>query len=78
MPDHEILEIARKIRYDLTTVQAKLSELMRLAALLEAPDDDARTCPECGLHARALPASATLADHRYRAHGVETTEGVAA
>ena len=78
MPDHEILEIARKIRYDLTTVQAKLSELMRLAALLESPNEEARTCPECGLHARALPASATLADHRYRAHGVEADVEVAA
>ena len=71
MADHDILEIARKIRMDITGLQAKLSELMRLAALLEAPDEDSRTCPECGMLARSLPASATLADHLWSAHGVE-------
>lgn len=70
MPNHEILEVARKLRYDLTAVQAKLSELTRLAALLDAPDEDTRSCPDCGLHARALPRSATLADHRWTSHGV--------
>jgi hypothetical protein len=65
------LEIARKIRYDLTTVQAKLSELMRHAARLEAPGEDSRSCPECGLSVRALPASTSLADHRWNIHEVE-------
>lgn len=78
MADHEILEIARKIRYDLTGLQAKLSELMQMAALLEAPDADKRKCPECGLAASALPQGATLADHRHRAHGVEVIDGRAA
>ena len=73
MADHEILAIARKIRMDMTAVQAKLSELMRLAAALPA-DEDARSCPECGLEARALPRSATLADHRRRAHDVEAID----
>jgi hypothetical protein len=76
--DHDILEIARKLRMDLTNMQAKLSELMRLAALLEAPAEDARACPECGLHARALPQGATLADHRWTTHGVEAIDGRAA
>ena len=73
MADHEILEIARKIRMDLTGLQAKLSELMRLAALLPAEEDE-RVCPECGIAARSLPASCTLADHRFRAHGVEAID----
>jgi hypothetical protein len=71
MADHEILEIARKIRMDLTATQAKLSDLMRLAALLEAPDEDKRTCTECGVTVRALPQGTTLADHLWSSHGVE-------
>ena len=72
MSDHDILKIAKTIRYDLTAAQAKLTELMRLAALLESPAADERMCPECGLGAESLPQSATLADHRWRAHGVES------
>lgn len=71
MADHKVLEIARTLRYDLTAAQAKLSELMRLAALLPGPDEDGRTCPECGLLARALPASTSLADHLWNVHGIE-------
>jgi hypothetical protein len=78
MADHDILEIARKIRYDLTAAQAKLSELMRLAALLEVPDEDAGRCPECGMGAGSLPQGVTLADHRFRAHDVEAIDGRAA
>jgi hypothetical protein len=69
--DHEILEIAKTLRYDLTAMQAKLTELMRLAARLEAPDEASRTCPECGLSSRALPAATSLADHRWNIHSVE-------
>lgn len=78
MADHEIMELARKIRYDLTAMQAKLSELMRQAALLEAPDADSRSCPECGLGAGSLPSSTTLADHRWQSHGVDAVDGQAA
>lgn len=78
MADHEVLVLARKLRMDLTAMQAKVSELLSMAARLEAPADDERTCPECGLHARSLPTSTTLADHRWVSHGVEATEGEAA
>lgn len=71
MADHEILELARTLRYDLTAAQAKLSELIRLAAKLEPPDPSKAMCPECGMSAKALPASTTLADHRWVRHGVE-------
>lgn len=71
MPDHEILEQAKRIRYDLTALQAKVTELLQMAAKLPEPKPDERTCPECGLEAKALPRSATLADHRWRAHGVD-------
>lgn len=71
MADHEILELAKTIRYDLTALQAKVTELLTMAARLEAPDPDSRTCPECGLLAASLPQGATLTDHRYRAHGID-------
>ena len=70
MADHEIHELAKKIRYDLTALQAKVTELMQMAAKLPEPDDDTRSCPECGLSIKALPQGCTLADHRRRAHDI--------
>lgn len=74
MPDHEILELAKKLRYDLTALQAKVTELLQMAAKLPGPDDDQRTCPECGIHAKALPQGCTLTDHRHRAHDIDTQD----
>lgn len=71
MPDHEILEQAKRIRYDLTALQAKVTELLQMAARLPEPDIDTRTCPECGLTARALPPGVTLADHLHNVHGID-------
>lgn len=65
MPDHEILELARKIRYDLTALQAKTSELLTMAARLEAPDATSVTCPHCGLRFKG---PRTLAEHVYQLH----------
>ena len=42
------------------------------------PSGKSRACPECGLDTRALPQNTTLADHRFRAHGVEAIDGRAA
>lgn len=78
MADHEVLVLARKLRMDLTAMQAKVTELLTMAARLEPPADSDRTCPECGLHARSLPAGSTLADHRWVSHGVEAIDERAA
>lgn len=67
MPDHEILEQAKRIRYDLTALQAKVTELMKMAAKLPE-SDDTPTCPECGLSSKALPQGCTLTDHRRQSH----------
>lgn len=64
MPDHELLEIARKIRYDLTAAQAKLSELLRAAAELEPPGEPHR-CSHCALPFRGPRG---LAEHLYVQH----------
>lgn len=71
MTEHEIVEQAQRIRYDLTALQAKVTELLAMAAKLPEPNPGTRTCPECGLPAKALPQGATLADHRHRAHGID-------
>ena len=71
MPDHEILELAKTIRYDLTALQAKVTELMTMAAKLPAPADDTQTCPECGISTIALPQGCTLSDHRRRTHNID-------
>jgi hypothetical protein len=63
MSNREILELAKTIRYDLTALQAKLSELMRMAG--EAPDRESHTCPECGL---GFKGTRSLAEHRYVQH----------
>ena len=70
MADHEILEQAKKVRYDLTALQAKVTELMTMAAKFQAPDDGTQTCPECGLPTKALPQGCTLTDHRRRTHNI--------
>lgn len=74
MADHEILELAQRIRYDLTALQAKVSELLTMASKLPQPATDSRSCPECGLSARALPRGTTLTDHRHRAHAIDADE----
>jgi hypothetical protein len=64
MADHEILELAKKIRYDLTALQAKTSELLQMAARLEPPAPPI-ICPECQL---PFKGPKTLAEHRYQQH----------
>lgn len=66
MPDHEILEQAKRIRYDLTALQAKVTELIRMASQLPEPDQHTRPrCPNCGL---TLKGPRTLAEHTYHVH----------
>ena len=69
MPDHEILEQAKRIRLDLTALQGKVSELFRMAGSLPEPGEGT-SCPECGISTRALPQGCTLTDHRRRTHDI--------
>lgn len=65
-PDHEILAALKTIRYDLTALQAKLSDLITLAARLPAPNPpDTVTCPSCGLEHTS---QRRLAEHTYHVH----------
>lgn len=61
-------EIVKKIRYDLTAAQAKLTELQAALNALDVPDRPKTVCPECGpIH---LPKGTSLTDHRANVHGV--------
>lgn len=65
MAEHEILAIAKTLRYELTGLQAKVTELIRMAALLEPPDPSKHLCETCGLRFKG---ERTLAEHRYVQH----------
>lgn len=62
----ELLEIAKKIRYDTTAIQAKLTELMDGIAALPIEDAPKTVCPHCG----PIPGGPrTLAEHLHVSHG---------
>lgn len=65
-PDHEIVAALKTLRYDLTAIQAKLTDLLTMAARLPAPDPpDTVTCPHCSLK---LENQRRLAEHAYHVH----------
>lgn len=64
--EHELLEGLKKLRYDLTGMQVKVSELLRLAASLDLPDQKKWACPVC--HA-VFPGKHSFAEHKYLSHG---------
>lgn len=62
----DLVELAAKIRMDLTAAQAKLTELKRaIAALPDDPDADPHPCPHCGL---ALTSLQRLQEHLWNVH----------
>ena len=68
MPSRQdLLEIAKKIRYDLTAAQAKLTELMTLTAQLPETTTQKPICPQCG--PITLLRDVTLSDHLHNVHG---------
>jgi hypothetical protein len=62
--------IAKKLRYDLTAAQGKLTDLMNgiaeLAAKLPSEGNDAK-CPRCGVNP---PKNTTIDEHLENVHGV--------
>jgi len=63
--EHVTFEIARKIRFDLTAAQVKVTELLKELAALELPSE-APACERCGVKVRG---PRTLAEHIYLSHG---------
>lgn len=64
--EHELLIGLKKLRYDLTGMQMKVSELLRLAATMDLPAPTQRECQKCKATFRG-PLS--LAEHDYLSHG---------
>lgn len=59
------MEILKGLRFDLTSLQAKVSDALTLAARL-APPPALQRCPSCGLGFRSAN---KLNEHRYLQHG---------
>lgn len=57
--------IMRQMRYDLTALQAKLTELMTGVARLKIPEGRRVICGECGVN---LTGPRALAEHRWTIH----------
>lgn len=64
--EHEALVLAKKLRFDLTSCQAKLSDLLRMLASMDLPEPSQRECPTC--HA-VFPGGLSLSEHDYLSHG---------
>lgn len=63
----EVFEIARKLRYDLTGLQANVTALLNALAALNLPMDTSEyVCPKCGADRKGPRA---LRDHLQNVHG---------
>lgn len=64
--DHELVKALKTLRYDLTALQAKVSDMLTLAARLPAPARESDVeCPSCGLR---FEGERRLAEHVFHVH----------
>lgn len=63
--EHELLVLARKLRYDLTGMQVKVSELIRALAALDLPEPSQGECEKCHT---LFSGKLSLAEHIYLSH----------
>lgn len=61
----EVFEVLRKIRYDLTAAQAKVTDALRLLGSMPIAQLPKAVC-HCGV---ACEGPLALAEHRYQVHG---------
>lgn len=62
-----LLAVLKKLRYDLTSCQAKLTDAMKMVAALDiAEAGDRVACPRCGVKCAGPN---TMAEHMYHSHG---------
>lgn len=64
-PRQDTAELLRRIRYDATAIQAKITDALTELERIPTPPDTNRDCPLCGLRTRG-PLS--LAEHVHRNH----------
>lgn len=65
----EVFEIAKKIRYDLTGLQAKVTELLNALGRLNLPDEHGDKAFKCRHGCTSFATSERLATHLYNVHG---------
>jgi hypothetical protein len=63
-----LYELLRKIRYDATAIQGKVTDALNMLAALNLPDESRLRCPREGCPL-AFAGPATLAEHVYNSHG---------
>jgi hypothetical protein len=62
---NDVYEMLRKIRYDLTAAQGKLTDVFSMLGELNLQDTPAHQCERCGAIFRG---AAPLAEHVYQSH----------
>ena len=63
--DPELITLLKKLRYDLTGMQVKVSEALRMVAALDLAPAVEHRCPHCSL---VLREKLALAEHVYVSH----------
>jgi len=63
--EHELIVLAKKIRWDLDATRAKTSELIRQLSEMDLPEPSQRKCEKCGA---TLAGKLSLAEHVYLSH----------
>lgn len=66
--EHETVAIARKLRYDLTAMQAKVTDLLNALGRLDLPEGRP-VCSVAGCGFRPGMNMPSLAEHLYTVHG---------
>jgi hypothetical protein len=68
--DHELVNQLKRIRFDLTDLQGKVSEALRMAGALNLEPHTPHTCPECKAAGNTfdLRTATKLAEHRFHSH----------
>ena len=66
--EHDLIELLKRMRYDLTDLQVKVSNALAIVGAWSLPDPQSVTCshPGCGARVRG---PRTLAEHMYQLHG---------
>jgi hypothetical protein len=72
----DLYDVLRRLRYDLTSAQAKVTDALNILTALNLADSPAERCHVCGLEFRGPQ---TLAEHIYVSHdGAEPAHWLAA
>lgn len=63
--EHTLVKVLRGMRYDLSSLQIKVTEALNMLASLELPDESRAVCPNCAL---TFKGPIGLAEHAYLQH----------